>query len=217
MEIDIVRGRPLPFNPEDVNVKKVVGNSNTRQLEALPVNGDNTLRRSNQSLISDSSSQLGSQQQQHGYHAPRAMEQRRFDRQDSVGRASIVSAPALSPGRYVRLSVVRGPKGFGFTIADSQYGQRIKEIFDKERCRGLQEGDLIVEINSRVVRNLEHGEVVNELKACAQNTAAEFVLQRGGKTVITRNLASKFSSDLALFFLFLTDFKKGMVFSEECP
>ena len=95
-----------------------------------------------------------------------------------------MSAPPLSPGRYVRLTIVRGPKGFGFTIADSQYGQRVKEIFLKDRCRGLQEGDLIVEINSRVVRNLDHGDVVNALKACPQNEAAEFVLQRGGECFV---------------------------------
>ena len=173
VEIDIIRGRPLPFNPEDASVRKIVGNSPGRQLQALPVNGNSTLRTSNQSLSSNSSDQVGFQQQSRGFQAPG-----RLDRQDSIGRASTVSAPP--PGRYVRLTIVRGPKGFMFTIADSQYGQRVKEIFDKQRCRGLQEGDLIVEINGRVVRKLEHAEVVNELKACPQNQAAEFVLQRGG-------------------------------------
>ena len=177
VEIDIIRGRPLPFNPEDASVKKIVGNSPGRQPEALPVNGNGTLRTSNQSLSSNSSSQLGPQQQPRGYQGPHGTG--RLDRQDSIGRASTVSAPP--PGRYVRLSVVRGPKGFGFTIADSQYGQRVKEIFDRHRCRGLQEGDLIVEINGKVVRKLEHSDVVNALKACRQNEAAEFVLQRGGR------------------------------------
>ena len=180
VEIDIIRGRPLPFNPEDASVKKIVGNSPGRRLEALPVNGNSTFRTSNQSLSSNSSDQLGFQQQLRGFQAPR--DTGRLDRQDSIGRASTVSAPP--PGRYVRLSVVRGPKGFGFTIADSQYGQRVKEIFDKQRCRGLQEGDLIVEINGRVVRKLEHSDVVNELKACPQNQGAEFVLQRGGECFV---------------------------------
>lgn len=166
-------------------MRKIVGNTPGRQPEALPVNGNGALRTSNQSLSSNSSSQLGQQQQQQQPRAHQVInEQRRFDRQDSVGRASIVSAPQMTPGRYVRVSVVRGPKGFGFTIADSQYGQRVKEIFDTQRCRGLQEGDLIVEINNKVVRNLEHAEVVNSLKSCPQNEAAEFVLQRGGKCMI---------------------------------
>ena len=177
VEIDVIRGRPLPFNPEDASVKKIVGNSPSRQSEALPVNGNGTFRASNQSLSSNSSDQLNSQQQSRAYNDRRDMG--RLDRQDSIGRASTVSAPP--PGRYVRLTVVRGPKGFGFTIADSQYGQRVKDIFDTQRCRGLQEGDLIVEINGRDVKRLGHSDIVNELKACPFNKAAEFVLQRGGK------------------------------------
>ena len=165
-------------------MKKIVGNNKPE-----PLNGDVGLKASNQSLISNSSSQPGSYRQgitdEDSRHVepPRVPDQRRFDRQDSVGRASVASAPQTgpaSPGRYVRTSIIRGPKGFGFTIADSQFGQRIKEIFDRNRCRGLQEGDLIVEINNKVVRNIDHSEVVNVLKSCPQNEAAEFVLQRGG-------------------------------------
>ena len=192
VEIDVVRGRPLPFNPEDANVKKIVGNSGRPVPEK--VNGNHELRNSNQSLASNSSSQLGLNQQSPGYQddrnqRARAMEQRRFERQDSVGRASVVSAPQLgpsSPGRYVRLSIIRGAKGFGFTIADSQYGQRVKEIIDRQRCRGLQEGDLLVEINGRVVRNIDHSDVVNCLKGCPQNAPSEFVLQRGGNSFLIK-------------------------------
>eukprot|EP00794_Sanderia_malayensis_P006133 gene6133-6841_t len=175
VQIDVLKGRPLPFDPNDVNVKKVAGQTINRRPGSI--NGDPTLRSSNQSLESDISNQ---------------QQQRNFNRQDSVGRSSIASSQMgpSSPARYARISIVRGPKGFGFTIADSSHGQRIKEIIDKPRCRGLQETDLIVEINGKVVRNLKHADVVDALKACPQNQSAEFVVQRGGMLMSTRGIST---------------------------
>jgi hypothetical protein len=45
--------------------------------------------------------------------------------------------------------IVKGPKGFGFTIADdSQMNhQKVKQILDKERCVNLMENDILLEIN----------------------------------------------------------------------
>ncbi len=184
VEIDVLKGRPLPFDPEDVNVKKVSGQTISRKPASM--NGDAALKSSYQSLISNTSSQLDNQVKPEQQPAS-TVAQRRFDRQDSIGRASLASASVASgpssPGRYARISIIRGNKGFGFTIADSQYGQRIKDVIDKQRCRGLQEGDLIVEINNKVVRNLDHIDVVAALKSCPENQAAEFVVQRGGKAL----------------------------------
>merc|ERR1719244_522148 len=69
--------------------------------------------------------------------------------------------------------------GFGFTIADSAYGQKVKKILDRPRCKNLNEGDILVEINNHSVRNMSHGEVVQVLKDCARGQEAAITIQRG--------------------------------------
>ena len=70
--------------------------------------------------------------------------------------------------------------GFGFTIADSPYGQKVKQILDAPRCQGLQEGDILVEINGRMIRSCTHNEAVNILKECPKGQEAFIRVQRGG-------------------------------------
>ena len=71
--------------------------------------------------------------------------------------------------------------GFGFTIADSPYGQKVKQILDAPRCQGLQEGDILVEINGRMIRSCTHNEAVNILKECPKGQEAFIRVQRGGR------------------------------------
>ncbi|KAH7947810.1 hypothetical protein HPB52_015950 [Rhipicephalus sanguineus] len=95
------------------------------------------------------------------------------------------SGPA-SPGavapkpQMLTVEIVKGASGFGFTIADSAYGQKVKKILDEPRCQGLQEGDLLVEIEGRDVRGRPHTEVVQALKDCPVGQAARIALHRGG-------------------------------------
>lgn len=56
---------------------------------------------------------------------------------------------------------------------------QVKKILDEPRCRGLQEGDLLVEIEGRDVRGRPHTEVVQALKDCPAGQAARITLQRG--------------------------------------
>ena len=71
--------------------------------------------------------------------------------------------------------------GFGFTIADSAYGQKVKQILDRERCLNLIEGDILVEINSTRVKDMTHADVVRVLKECPKGQASLIVVQRGGE------------------------------------
>lgn len=80
--------------------------------------------------------------------------------------------------------VVKGPMGFGFTIADSPYGQKVKQILDAPRCTELQEGDILLEINNIQMRNYSHKEAVEMLKHCPKGQAATFVIQRGGNSFL---------------------------------
>lgn len=90
--------------------------------------------------------------------------------------------------QYTVVSVIRGPNGFGFTIADSPYGQRVKEIIDRHRCQGLQQGDVIIRINTSVVHNLDHTEVVETLKACPKGEPTNFQVQRSGVLTVVKSM-----------------------------
>lgn len=89
---------------------------------------------------------------------------------------------------YVR--VVKGPMGFGFTIADSPYGQKVKQIMDAPRCAELQEGDILLEINKKQIRNYNHKEAVDMLQHCPKGQEAVMVIQRGGKNFCLQTLFS---------------------------
>ncbi|XP_046984274.1 membrane-associated guanylate kinase, WW and PDZ domain-containing protein 1 [Schistocerca americana] len=92
---------------------------------------------------------------------------------------------------YITIMIVKGAMGFGFTIADSAYGQKVKKILDRQRCKNLMEGDILVDINGINLRNMSHGEVVQVLKDCARNQEATVTVQRGGPGSPTKNKSRK--------------------------
>ncbi|KAJ0171052.1 hypothetical protein K1T71_013251 [Dendrolimus kikuchii] len=76
------------------------------------------------------------------------------------------SGAASEPGRELVLTLRRGAAGFGFTIADSVHGQKVKKVLDRSRCAGLREGDLLLQIGDADVRHAPHQHVVQVLKDC---------------------------------------------------
>jgi C-terminal processing protease CtpA/Prc len=76
--------------------------------------------------------------------------------------------------------IVKGPKGFGFTIADdSQMNhQKVKQIIDHERCVNLRENDILLEINGYDLKNLSHNQVVELLKECVKGQETAIKLKR---------------------------------------
>lgn len=119
------------------------------------------------------------------------------------------------------VGIVKGLMGFGFTIADSAHGQKVKKILDRPRCKNLAEGDVLLEINGRDVRGLEHAQVVQFLKDCPQGLEATITVQRGGlsspnksKSKLLKQVNNKLSiydrsscSNLIGCYLFLLDKK----------
>ena len=89
--------------------------------------------------------------------------------------------PSSSRPELFYVHIVKGTMGFGFTIADSAYGQKVKQILDRPRCKTLSEGDILLEINSIKVKDLPHAEVVQILKECTRGDAAALLVQRGGQ------------------------------------
>ncbi|XP_029901676.1 membrane-associated guanylate kinase, WW and PDZ domain-containing protein 2a isoform X2 [Myripristis murdjan] len=95
---------------------------------------------------------------------------------DSVSMAS----SGATQGELLTLTMVKGIDGFGFTIADSATGQRVKQVLEPQGCPGLCEGDLIIEINQQPVQGFTHTQVVELLKECAVGVETSLVVQRGG-------------------------------------
>ena len=155
VHIEVVRGYPMPYDPDDPNTEIVTTSAvNKDKPESHSVDHNHSsatltpggnggsgqvspLRPS--SATGGSNTQLQQQPQQH---------------------------PPLPPPEIIVVNITRGNMGFGFTIADSIYGQKVKQILDRTRCQNLYEGDILLGINETNVKDADHNGVVNALKEC---------------------------------------------------
>ncbi|XP_069793225.1 membrane-associated guanylate kinase, WW and PDZ domain-containing protein 1b isoform X3 [Narcine bancroftii] len=181
VDLELCRGYPLPFDPDDPNTSLVTsvaisdkdpiivnGQENCDSLsshssQTAPVNGNGV---KDQRPYSPSSGDVSSNGSHTGYNND---------------NASLASSIATQP-ELITVHIVKGPMGFGFTIADSPGGggQRVKQIVDGPRCRGLKEGDLLLEVNKKNVQNLSHNQVVDTLLECPKGSEVTLLVQRGG-------------------------------------
>uniref|UniRef100_A0A669ELI6 Membrane-associated guanylate kinase, WW and PDZ domain-containing protein 1 n=1 Tax=Oreochromis niloticus TaxID=8128 RepID=A0A669ELI6_ORENI len=90
-----------------------------------------------------------------------------------------MASSGATQGELLTLTMVKGVDGFGFTIADSATGQRVKQVLEPQGCPGLCEGDLIVEINKQPVQGFSHTQVVELLKECPVGAETCLLVQRG--------------------------------------
>ncbi|XP_028824233.1 membrane-associated guanylate kinase, WW and PDZ domain-containing protein 1-like isoform X4 [Denticeps clupeoides] len=177
VDLELCRGYPLPFDPDDPNTSLVTSVA-ILDKEPIIVNGQESY---------DSPPSHGSQNASvtNGVKEPRPYSPSAEATSDSsLGYPSDVVTLASSIATQPELITVhmeKGDKGFGFTIADSLSGggQRVKQIVDYPRCRGLKEGDIIVEVNKRNVQNLTHNQVVDMLSKCPKGTEVTMLVQRG--------------------------------------
>ncbi|XP_073900261.1 membrane-associated guanylate kinase, WW and PDZ domain-containing protein 1 isoform X15 [Castor canadensis] len=179
VDLELCRGYPLPFDPDDPNTSLVTSVA-ILDKEPIIVNGQETYdspashssKTGKVNSVKDarpSSPADVASNSSHGYP------------NDTVSLASsIATQPEL-----ITVHIVKGPMGFGFTIADSPGGggQRVKQIVDSPRCRGLKEGDLIVEVNKKNVQALTHNQVVDMLIECPKGSEVTLLVQRGGLPV----------------------------------
>uniref|UniRef100_A0A8C5N9W8 Membrane-associated guanylate kinase, WW and PDZ domain-containing protein 1 n=1 Tax=Gouania willdenowi TaxID=441366 RepID=A0A8C5N9W8_GOUWI len=173
VDLALCRGYPLPFDPDDPNTSLVTSVAIVDK-EPIIVNGQETfdspanstgpingLREPRPHSPSTDAASNGS----HGYSS------------DVVTLASsIATQPEL-----ITIHMEKGDKGFGFTIADSLVGggQRVKQIVDYPRCRGLKECDILMEVNKRNVQNMSHNQVVDLLSKCPRGSEVTMLVQRG--------------------------------------
>uniref|UniRef100_A0A8C9NSL8 Membrane-associated guanylate kinase, WW and PDZ domain-containing protein 3 n=1 Tax=Serinus canaria TaxID=9135 RepID=A0A8C9NSL8_SERCA len=109
-------------------------------------------------------------------------------------RVSFASSGGSQP-ELVTIPLVKGPKGFGFAIADSPTGQKVKMILDSQWCQGLQKGDVIKEICHQNVQSLTHLQVVEVLKQFPVGAEVPLLILRGGPPSPTKAAKGKERQD----------------------
>uniref|UniRef100_A0A8C3JQ90 Membrane-associated guanylate kinase, WW and PDZ domain-containing protein 3 n=1 Tax=Calidris pygmaea TaxID=425635 RepID=A0A8C3JQ90_9CHAR len=109
-------------------------------------------------------------------------------------RISLASSGGSQP-ELVTIPLIKGPKGFGFAIADSPTGQKVKMILDSQWCQGLQKGDVIKEICHQNVQSLTHLQVVEVLKQFPVGAEVPLLILRGGPPSPTKTAKAKDKQD----------------------
>uniref|UniRef100_A0A3B3QM52 Membrane-associated guanylate kinase, WW and PDZ domain-containing protein 1 n=1 Tax=Paramormyrops kingsleyae TaxID=1676925 RepID=A0A3B3QM52_9TELE len=177
VDLELCRGYPLPFDPDDPNTSLVTSVA-ILDKEPIIVNGQESY---------DSPTSRGSQP---GGGMNGAKEPRPYSPSAEVAPdgtpaypsdvVTLASSIATQP-ELITVHMEKGEKGFGFTIADSPTGggQRVKQIVDYPRCRGLKEGDILVEVNKRNVQSMTHNQVVDLLSKCPKGSEVTMLVQRG--------------------------------------
>ncbi|XP_067159543.1 membrane-associated guanylate kinase, WW and PDZ domain-containing protein 1 isoform X7 [Apteryx mantelli] len=179
VDLELCRGYPLPFDPDDPNTSLVTSVA-ILDKEPIIVNGQENYD-SPASHSSKTGKVNGTKEARPSSPAEVSSNGSHSYPNDTVSLASsIATQPEL-----ITVHIVKGPMGFGFTIADSPGGggQRVKQIVDSPRCRGLKEGDLIVEVNKKNVQSLTHNQVVDMLIECPKGSEVTLLVQRGGLPV----------------------------------
>ena len=180
--LEVCRGYSLPFDPNDPNTEIV-----TTVAVTLPDGGSQSNTTNTPSYSSRGPGHINHKSlpdlSNNNMDKAQNIRNRSFDETNSNSHSG-PDRPEL-----LTVNIVKGSMGFGFTIADSAYGQKVKQIMDKTRCQTLLEGDILVEINQIKVKDMNHADVVRVLKNCKRDVASQIVIQRGG--ILTPNKTKK--------------------------
>lgn len=177
--LDVCRGYALPFDPNDPNTEVVT----TIAVDGLNM-GDPELEKNH--LFLDISHDNYNFLDITAEHPANALIEKNPLAQIQAG--SVKMNQNFDIPELHNIIIVKGEMGFGFTIADSVYGQKVKKILDRQCCTNLLEGDILLSINNINIKNLTHNDVVQVLKECPKNQETVLRVQRG----LIRN-SSKFS------------------------
>ena len=183
VRLDICRGYSLPFDLNDPNTEIVTTVAVSAPPPSVTSNnstysaGHNISRTNN--VLNSSQRSIKSLPDLASYSKPN-MQQENGQEESDHSSDMHGGVPSISKPELLTMNIVKGAMGFGFTIADSAYGQKVKQILDKPRCKTLQEGDILVEINKVLVKDMNHAEVVLVLKDCPRGQETGIIVQRGG-------------------------------------
>jgi len=162
VHLDVCRGYKLPFDPTDPNTEIVT---------TIAVNGLSDEVEKNRLFLNMSTDNYN------------------FLDLSNNDPTSVKSSNFEIPELH-DIIIVKGDQGFGFTIAESNlWGQKVKKILDRQCCKNLMEGDILLSINNINIKNLTHNEVVQVLKECPKNQETLLRVQRG----LIRSSLNKFN------------------------
>ncbi|XP_072026608.1 membrane-associated guanylate kinase, WW and PDZ domain-containing protein 2-like isoform X3 [Amphiura filiformis] len=232
VRLEVCRGYPLPFDPDDPNTNIVTSYANL-SLPAMPASPGSASIKSTQSYperlsnhvspmphsasndletASRSSHHSGDHDRHATNHVKSMPELTPQSSRDSDYKVPVLGVN-LKPGfglpndrgsissdqtsdsqtsnqsEMHAITFVKGTQGFGFTVADSPYGQKVKQILAPQRCKTLREGDILMEINKEYIRDMPHNAVVQRLKECPQGQETIIVVQRGGMLKPVRGIS----------------------------
>uniref|UniRef100_A0A3B3U9M4 Membrane-associated guanylate kinase, WW and PDZ domain-containing protein 1 n=1 Tax=Poecilia latipinna TaxID=48699 RepID=A0A3B3U9M4_9TELE len=173
VDLSLCRGYPLPFDPDDPNTSLVTSVA-ILDKEPIIVNGQETF-----DAPTNQAGPINGMREPRP-HSPLAEVASNGSHGYSSDVVTLASAIATQP-ELITIHMEKGDKGFGFTIADSLTGggQRVKQIVDYPRCRGLKEGDILMEVSKRNVQNMSHNQVVDLLSKCPRGSEVTMLVQRG--------------------------------------
>ncbi|XP_055077605.1 membrane-associated guanylate kinase, WW and PDZ domain-containing protein 1b isoform X3 [Periophthalmus magnuspinnatus] len=189
VDLELCRGYPLPFDPDDPNTSLVTSVAILDNKDPIIVNGQEVTNsydspsshgsQNNNTVSTNGAAPLNGLPRPHSPATEVASDtssQHGYPSDVVTLASSIATQPEL-----ITVHMEKGDKGFGFTIADSPGGggQRVKQIVDYPRCRGLKEGDIIVEVNKRNVQTMSHNQVVDLLSKCPKGSEVTMLVQRG--------------------------------------
>ncbi|XP_051525786.1 membrane-associated guanylate kinase, WW and PDZ domain-containing protein 1-like [Myxocyprinus asiaticus] len=184
VQLELCRGYPLPFDPDDPNTSLVTSVA-ILDKEPIIVNGQEGFE-----PIPGLPVQMATGASTVGLapsHEPAADTTLLVSGDGCLGYSNdvvtLASSIATQP-ELITVHIEKGDKGFGFTIADSLSGggQKVKQIVDYPRCRGLKEGDILMEVNKSSVQGMSHNQVVDFLSKCPQGGEVTMLVQRGEHT-----------------------------------
>lgn len=166
VDLTVCRGYPLSIDPNDPNIEimplPAINPENQAPLAAVDELTSSTIMNSSSQNINQSVKQIPVELELNPQN-PAYPDEYYCEEYDEL---------------YV--PIVKGPKGFGFTIADDTVlnHQKVKQILDRERCVSLQENDILLEINGVDLRNMNHSQVVEVLKECVKGQETVIKLKR---------------------------------------
>ena len=138
--LEVCRGYPLPFDPNDPNteiVTTVAVSQNDKP--SRPASADLLMQTNQENQDLDHRFSKFHNQDRFfyffiflNYLFPCSLFAFSADDYDGV------NGSGSSKIEFLTVQITKGAMGFGFTIADSAYGQKVKTILDRPRCKNLQ-------------------------------------------------------------------------------
>ncbi|XP_052461191.1 membrane-associated guanylate kinase, WW and PDZ domain-containing protein 1 isoform X4 [Carassius gibelio] len=180
VQLELCRGYPLPFDPDDPNTSLVTSVA-ILDKEPIIVNNQEGLEPIPGLAVQMASGGRTVEPVPYGPSADSTLMTTANSGLTYTSDVVTLASSIATQPELITVHIEKGDKGFGFTIADSLAGggQKVKQIVDYPRCRGLKEGDILLEVNKRNAQGMSHNQIVDLLSKCPRGSEVTLLVQRG--------------------------------------